>query len=185
MKRPHLVAPALSAALFPTGCAGTAQPDAPPGSTGGAAGASPTDGTSMPPWPSPADVADRVAQAGLDLGPMGTAEHYHPHVRIVIDGADVALPPNIGVDSATDAMSPLYTHEGEGTIHIEARTKGGVFALRQLFTEWGVGLTANQMGGAHADLGHRVELRSNGEPVTGDRRELRLAPDQAILLRLR
>ena len=76
--------------------------------------------TSMPPWPAPADVSAWVAAAGLDLGPMGTAEHYHPQLRIVIDGTDVPVPPNIGVDPNTGAMSALHTHEGDGTIHIEA-----------------------------------------------------------------
>lgn len=59
------------------------------------------DGTSMPPWVAPTDVPARVASAGLDLGPMGTAEHYHPQLRIVIGDKDVAVPANIGVDPAT------------------------------------------------------------------------------------
>lgn len=149
-------------------------------------GTTPTpDTTSMPPWPAPVDVPARVAAAGLDLGPMGTAEHYHPHLRIVIDGAEVPVPPNIGVDPSTGAMSALHTHEGDGTIHIEADTVGEVFTLGQLFTQWGVALTPKQIGGARAKAGEQVELTSNDSKVTGDPADLRLEPKQEIVLTLR
>jgi len=71
---------------------------------------------SPPPWPTPNNVASRVTAAGLDLGPMGTAEHYHPHLRIVIDGAEIPVAANIGVDPITGAMSALHTHEPDGTL---------------------------------------------------------------------
>lgn len=138
----------------------------------------------MPPWPAPTDVAARVAAAGLDLGPMGTAEHYHPQLRIEADGGDVAVPANIGVDPTTGAMSALHTHELDGTIHIEADTAGEAFTLGQLFTQWGVRLNSTQIGGVKAEQGKRVTVTSNGVPVTGDPADLRLQPDQKIVLRL-
>lgn len=143
------------------------------------------DGTSMPPWPAPTeDVPDRVAAAGLDLGPMGTAEHYHPQLEVIVDGEQVQVPANIGVDPATGAMSALHTHETDGTIHIEADTVGEVFTLGQLFTQWGVKLTATQIGGVTAKAGDRVTITSDGEPVSGDPGDLRLEPDQKIVLGL-
>jgi hypothetical protein len=143
------------------------------------------DGSSLPPWPAPtADVAARVASAGLDLGPMGTAEHYHPHLRIIINGSEVQVPANIGVDPATGAMSALHTHETDGTIHIEADRAGEVFTLGQLFIQWGVKLTPTQIGGVQAKDGQKVTVISNGAPVAGDPRDLRLQPDQKIELRL-
>lgn len=96
------------------------------------------DDISLPPWPAPGDVPARVAAAGLDLGPMGTAEHYHPTLAITIHGQPVPVPPNIGVDPDTGAMSAVHTHEGDGTIHIEAHTVGEKFTLGQLFIQWGV-----------------------------------------------
>ena len=138
----------------------------------------------MPPWPAPTDVAARVAAAGLDLGPMGTAEHYHPQLRIVINGDNIQVPANIGVDPATGAMSALHTHEADGTIHIEADTAGQVFTLGQLFTQWGVQLTPTQVGGVKAEKGQRVTVTSNGAPVDGDPGDLRLQPDQKIMLQL-
>ena len=142
------------------------------------------DGSSLPPWPAPTDVAARVATAGLDLGPMGMAEHYHPHLRIIINGDEVQVPANIGVDPATGAMSALHTHETDGTIHIEADTAGEVFTLGQLFIQWGVKLTSTQIGGVHAKDGQKVMVTSNGTPVAGDPMDLRLEPDQKLELRL-
>ncbi|GGD24358.1 hypothetical protein [Nocardioides daphniae] len=142
------------------------------------------DDTSLPPWPAPGDVPARVAAAGLDLGPMGTAEHYHPTLAITIDGQPVPVPPNIGVDPDTGAMSALHTHEGDGTIHIEAHTIGEKFTLGQLFTQWGVALTPTQIGGAKANAGEEVTVTSNGTPVPGDPANLQLEPDQHIELAL-
>ena len=142
------------------------------------------DDTSLPPWPAPGLVPARVAAAGLDLGPMGTAEHYHPHLAITIDGQPVPVAPNIGVDPATGAMSAVHTHEGDGTIHIEADTVGEKFTLGQLFTQWGVALTPTQIGGAQAKPGEKMTVTSNGAPVSGDPADLRLEPDQQIELTL-
>lgn len=135
----------------------------------------------MPPWPAPVSgIPALVERAGLDLGPMGTAEHYHPRLRIVIDDEPVAIPPNIGVDSSTGAMSAVHTHEGDGTIHIEADTVGEVFTLGQLFTQWDVALDEDQIGGIKSD--NPIVVTVNGQQVAGDPSELRLRPDQQILL---
>lgn len=115
---------------------------------------------------------------------MGTAEHYHPKLEIIIDGEQVQVPANIGVDPTTGAMSALHTHETDGTIHIEADSVGEVFTLGQLFTQWGVKLTTTEIGGVTAGAGDTVKITSNGKPVTGAPGDLRLEPDQKIVLRL-
>lgn len=138
----------------------------------------------MSPWPAPTDVAARVASAGLDLGPMGMAEHYHLHLQIIVNGKEVPVPANIGVDPATGAMSALHTHEPEGTIHIEADRAGEVFTLGQLFIQWGVKLTSTPIGGVQAKDGQKVTLSSNGTPAAGDPMNLRLEPEQKIVLQL-
>jgi hypothetical protein len=136
------------------------------------------------PWAAPTDVPARVAAAGLDLGPMGMAEHYHPQLQIAINGTEVPVHANIGVDPSTGAMSAVHTHEENGTIHIEADKSGEVFTLGQLFTQWGVKLTPTQIGGAQAKPGQKVTLTSNGTPVAGDPTDLRLRREQEIELRL-
>jgi hypothetical protein len=142
------------------------------------------DDTSLPPWPAPDDVANRAAAAGLDLGPMGTAEHYHPTLRIMIAGDDVPVAANIGVDPQTGAMSALHTHEPDGTIHIEADTIGQEFTLGQLFTQWGITLTATQIGGVTAAPGQTITVRSNNTTVSSDPNNLRLQPNQRIVLQV-
>jgi hypothetical protein len=142
------------------------------------------DSRSLPPWPAPTDVAARAAAAGLDLGPMGMAEHYHPQLRIIINGTEAPVPGSIGVDPATGAMSALHTHEPDGTIHIEADTAGEVFTLGQIFTQWGVKLTSPQIGGVRTKSGQNLTLTSNGAPITGDPTNLRLEPEQKIMLEL-
>jgi hypothetical protein len=189
MKSRSYAALALAALIGLSGCANdTEDIDSKPGpavATPTFDGAPAPDDSSMPPWPAPTDVSVRVAAAGLDLGPMGTAEHYHPQLRIIIDGADVPVPPNIGVDPTTGAMSALHTHEGDGTIHIEADSVGEVFTLGPFFTQWGVALTRQQIGGARAKPGEQVQLTSDGAMVTGDPADLRLEPNQQIVLTLR
>ena len=113
---------------------------------------------------------------------MGTVEHYHPSLRIVIDGNQVPVPANIGVDPATGAMSAVHTHEGDGTIHIEADSVGEQFTLGQLFTQWGVALSSQQIGGVQADADSEVEVTSNGVKFAGDPADLVLEPDQEIVL---
>lgn len=184
--RLSLVVPTVLAAVALAACGNSdATTDARESSPPTSAGSTGADATSMPPWPAPTDdVPARVQGAGLDLGPMGTAEHYHPHLEILIGGQPVQIPANIGVDPTTGAMSALHTHETDGTIHIEADTVGEVFTLGQLFAEWGVELTTTQIGGVRAKDGESVTLTSNGTPVAGDPGDLRLEPDQEIVLRL-
>lgn len=180
LRRAAAVAAIVVLAGWLGGC--TAAAPQPPDADRGTAGVPELDGSSRPPWPAPTDVPARVAAAGLDLGPMGTAEHYHPTLRIIIGGQQVPVAANIGVDPQTGAMSAVHTHEGDGTIHIEADRAGEVFTLGQLFTQWGLKLTATQIGGVLAPAGQRVTITSNGEPVDGDPAQLRLQPDQQIVV---
>lgn len=184
--RPTHVAAAALLTLLLTACADTDPTgddrDAPPTTSAATEAAAQP---SLPPWPAPVDaVPARVEAAGLDLGPMGMAEHYHPRLEIIIGGDPVQVPANIGVDPYTGAMSAVHTHETDGTIHIEADTVGEVFTLGQLFTQWGVELTSTQIGGVIAESGEKVDLTSNGTAVEGNPAELRLEPEQVIVLRL-
>jgi hypothetical protein len=47
-----------------------------------------------------------------------------------------------------------------------------------------VKLTATQIGGVHAGRGRTLAVTSNGTPVPGDPSDLRLQPDQQIVLQL-
>lgn len=188
IKTTSFLALALAAALTLVACGSDAGNDpvldSTRTSTAQSGNAPVLDGTSMPPWAAPSDVPARVASAGLDMGPMGMVEHYHPQLRITINGTEISVPANIGVDPATGAMSALHTHEEDGTIHIEADKSGEVFTLGQLFTQWGVKLTPTQIGGVQAKPGQHVTVTSDGTPVAGNPVNLRLKPEQEIELRL-
>lgn len=138
----------------------------------------------MPPWPAPTNVAERVEAAGMDLGPMGMAQHFHPDLQIRIGEESAAVPANIGVDAATGAMSALHTHTADGVIHIEADESSQEFTLGQFFTEWDVRLTPTQIGGVVAAEGERVRVFLNGDEVYVDPALLRLAPDRQIILEI-
>ena len=139
----------------------------------------PDDGR-MEAWPLPTDPAPLVEEAGLDLGPMGTAEHYHPQLRVLVDATPVVVPAGIGIDPETGAMSGLHTHTQDGELHVEADRKGQRFTLGQLFTQWDVALSSSRIG----EYDGEVSVTVNGDPYPGDPADLVLRPDQVIELRV-
>jgi hypothetical protein len=140
--------------------------------------------SSSPPWPVADDAAGRAAQAGLPMGPMGTAEHYHPRLRIVVDGGDVPIPANIGVDPATGAMSALHTHTPDGELHIEAHRADDIYTLGQLFTQWNVRLSKGQLGALGGARRPGTLLTTvDGKPWDGNPALVPLAPEQRIVVR--
>lgn len=135
-----------------------------------------------PPWPIPDDTRARAAKAGLPLGAMGTAEHYHAHLDVLVDGAPVAVPANLGVDPVSGAMTYLHTHTPDGLLHIEAGTSGQPFTLGQLFTQWDVGLSATQLGSLRTGDGKTLRLYIDGKPAAGKPALARLRPHQQLTL---
>ena len=138
-------------------------------------------GASAPPWQLPTDAPGRVEAAGLNLGPMGTADHYHAHLDIIVDGEPVPVPENIGIDPNNGAMSAVHTHTSDGIIHIEAARKGQTFSLGQLFTQWNVRLTDDQIGALKAQDGTTLKAFVDGKEV-GNPAMIRLSERQQIAL---
>lgn len=137
---------------------------------------------SRPPWPSPTDVPARAEAAGLLLGPMGQAEHYHPELDVLVNGEPVDVPEGIGIDPQSGAMSALHTHSADGVIHVEASRTGQPFTLGQLFTEWNVRLTSQQVGALKAGDGNALRVYVDGDRVSGDPAMIRLEPEQKIVV---
>lgn len=151
--------------------------------SGGALGAVSGQGSnSLPPWPLPADVPARVDAAGLNLGAMGMAEHYHAHLDILIDGMPSPVSPNLGVDPLSGAMSAVHTHAGDGIIHIEAGTKGQPYTLGQLFTEWDVQLSSDKIGSLTSGGTKSISAYVNGKRFAGNPALIRLSEHQQIAL---
>ena len=75
----------------------------------------------------------------------------------------------------------LHTHDTSGVIHIESATRQP-YTLGQVLTEWGVALTATQLGGLHADATHVLAVYVNGKRFVGDPATLQLEPHLEIAL---
>lgn len=82
--------------------------------------------------------------------------HIHPKIEIFIDGQQITIPANIGIDpklwknrtlehygmpmpemQEMPYMSPLHTHDTSGVIHVES-TANRVYTLGEFFDVWGV-----------------------------------------------
>lgn len=88
-------------------------------------------------------TGERIQAAGLSVLNMeGTAEHYHAHLDVFVNGKAVPVPAGIGFSIGSDGkpngISALHTHDDTGVVHIEAATAGQRYTLGQVFTEWGV-----------------------------------------------
>jgi hypothetical protein len=139
--------------------------------------------TSNPPWDAPADATAAVAAAGLPmLGEEGNAVHIHAHLDVVVNGAPVQVPANIGIDEARQQISPLHSHDTTGVIHIESPTAPATFTLGQFFTEWQVSLSADHIGGLTVDGTHHLTAYVNGKPYTSDPAGIVLAAHDEIAL---
>lgn len=176
-------APATTAA--PDTTAGPASTTPSPSATPATGPAGVTLSTAPPPWPLPADAAPYIKAAGLQaLDHETLAVHYHAHLDILAGGRPVTVPAGIGFiisNGQASALSSLHTHDTSGVIHVEA-AQDRPFTLGQVFTEWGVALSPDRVGGLVS--GNRQELRLyvNGARVTTPPQNLVLRPHQEIVL---
>jgi hypothetical protein len=121
-----------------------------------------------PPWPAPTDATAAVRAAGLPmLTAEGSVEHIHAHLDVRVNGQPVEVPAYIGIDQAHGSLSPLHTHDTSGVIHIESPIKRQ-FTLGELFSEWGVSLTADNIGALHTNSGNTLRVYVNGTLRTGN-----------------
>ena len=102
--------------------------------------------TGSAPWPNPDHVDERISAAGLSSASTEALTiHYHAHLDIFVNGKSEPVAPSIGREDRS-LFSPLHTHATSGMIHIEAPTAEQI-TLGMLFTEWGVRLTRECVGG--------------------------------------
>jgi hypothetical protein len=146
--------------------------------------AAPSGGSSSaPPWAAPTDVQARARAAGLSLlGSEGSALHIHQHLTVTVDGKPVAVPANIGIDTAGQRLSPLHTHDDSGILHVESPTVQP-FRLGQFFTEWGVRLAASTIGPyVNGRNGTMVTVFVNGSRYSGPLPSLALSSKEDIAI---
>lgn len=117
-----------------------------------------------PPWaPNYDDLARRIESLGFP--PVGD-ESYHAHalLSVFVDGEEVPVPANIGIDEATRTVSPLHTHDPNGVVHMEADDPYP-FTLGQVFAVWGVAFADGQLGSLRDAGTKAVQVYVNGERV--------------------
>lgn len=138
-----------------------------------------------PPWPLPTDARRYIDAAGLDvLSEEQLQVHYHAHLDIIANGKKVTVPAGIGFvvkDGNATGITVLHTHDRSGVLHVESAAHKA-YTLGQVFTEWGVALSATQLGGLHADRGDVLHAYVNGRRFTGDPATIRLERHLEIAL---
>lgn len=116
------------------------------------------------PWaPQSDNLAERVEQAGFP--PVGDESfHVHALLSVFVDGEQVPVPTNIGIDQSSGFHSPLHTHTPDGVIHFEA-DEPSPFTLQQVFAMWGVDFSADRLGAYTPDGGKQIHVYVNGGRV--------------------
>jgi len=139
--------------------------------------------TGPAPWPPElAHLRERLQALGLPAQPsMAETLHFHDHLDIYIDGQAVQVPQNVGINQGEGYLTSVHTHDTSGIIHIESPTNRA-FTLGQFFDVWGVRFTPSCLGGYCASGGATLRVFANGQPVTGDPRQLPLTPHEEIVV---
>ena len=89
--------------------------------------------------------------------------HDHATLRIFIDGSEVAIPANVGIDdSCCDGMRGIHTHAETGKLHIETPTAMNA-PVGAFFEIWGETFDENQILNRVADEDSEVVMYVNGE----------------------
>lgn len=143
------------------------------------------------PWDRPAEQDLQVAAAGLSLTGSETLQvHYHAHLDVIVYGAAVPVPAALGINIGPNGTAPphgsagiaaLHTHDTSGIVHIEAPAQA-TFTLGQLFTEWGIVITTDQVGAYRTGdgLGDTVSVYVDGAKATGDPAQIVLKEHEEI-----
>jgi hypothetical protein len=117
------------------------------------------------PWaPQYAGLQTRLAALNLPSQSDG-AYHVHAALRVYVNGKQIPVPADIGIEPEATSLASLHTHDTSGVIHIESSEKYP-FTLGQFFTIWGVKFTSTQLGSYVASAGNVLVVYVNGKPVS-------------------
>ncbi len=131
--------------------------------------------------------AGAQTQDGISCDTTGhdTQVHYHQHLRMVINGKDMALPAQIGIyqdpDPTKSCLYWLHTHDTTGVIHVEA-PKDGTYTLGNLFKIWGQPLSATQLMVYKTDASHSIKAYVNGALYKGNPADIQLKLHSVLTL---
>ena len=116
------------------------------------------------PWPPQySGLLNRIV--GNHFPPQSdTGYHIHAVLRIYVEGKQVEVPSQVGIDQQESYLAPLHTHDNSGIIHMEA-TEPYPFKLSQFFLVWGVKFNNSQIGGYKVGGGKQLAVYANGSQV--------------------
>lgn len=135
------------------------------------------------PWPPEIDnLEKRLSEIRLPaLLQEGTILHTHQHLDIFINGQQLTLPANIGIDDAKGFIAPIHTHDETGMIHVESPVTEK-FYLGQFFDIWGVLFSSDCIGGYCNNKNQKLKIFVDGKLFNGNPRMIELMAHQEIAL---
>lgn len=113
------------------------------------------------------------------IGSTPLAEHIHPHLQIIVIGAPVTIPANIGITS--DCMRPIHTHDTSDTIHVESPVVYP-FTLHDFFLVWGQPFDNTQIMQYSVDSTHTLTMTVNSIPNTQYQNYVMRDGDQIVII---
>jgi hypothetical protein len=128
------------------------------------------------PWEVPEQSPAQIDAAGLEvLDEEGSAQHFHTHLDVIVDGSPVTVP----VLGLGCCISPLHTHSESGILHVESPDRKAAYTLGHLFGLWGVRLTDACVGG-YCEPDAEVRVYVDGALTAVAPPEERLTPGAEI-----
>ena len=108
--------------------------------------------------------------------------HFHSYLYIEMQGEDVFLPENIGINTAAcpGGMHVIHTHAADNKLHVETTEYGVRVYLSQFFDIWNISFPTNQTFDDLFNHAANVTVVVNGESFSGSFEELELLDNQII-----
>ena len=115
----------------------------------------------------------------------GLVAHFHPYLYIEMQGEDVFLPQDIGINTGTcnalgANMHVIHTHAADNRLHVELTEYGVSVYLSHFFGIWNISFPANQTFEDLFNHPESVTIVVDGEMYFGSFEELELSDGQII-----
>ncbi len=134
-----------------------------PSSSGGSGATAGLQATPAPWAPEYNQLPTRLNALNLPVQ-SDVVYHVHTMLRVYVNGKQIAVPSQIGIDPQGQYIAPLHTHDTSGIIHLEAN-QVYPFTLGQVFTIWGVKFTDNQIGSYVSNGTSTLAAYANGKRI--------------------
>ena len=97
-------------------------------------------------------------------GHSSELDHYHATLRIFIDGSEVSIASDIGINDSecSNGMRGIHTHDETGRLHIETPTQMNA-PIGAFFEIWGQTFNENQILNNIVDEDSEIVMYVNGE----------------------